>query len=522
MNKKDTAEMSTQDKVKEITDKIEQGVKDVFTSDKFMEYLNTLSKFHHYSLNNTILIHTQLPGATLVAGYKKWQKEFDRHVKPGAKSIRILAPSYFKTKVKKDKKDRETGLPIIGVDGKPESEVVEVQIPSYRAVPVFDVSQTEGKEMPLDKFCPDLTGNVEDYENFVRAIKETSQVPISFEDIEGGAKGYYSLTDKRIAIQEGMSQSHTIKTLVHELTHSMLHADNLNASPEDKKDRNTMEVEAEATAYTVCQRFGIETSGYSFDYIAMWSSGREVEELKASLDIIRETASKIITGIEARLLEIERENENSVTDERTASQDVIGRFEDAGVPFIDMDFLDANQVEETLRGVADALDYFSLPLSSIERVCGVEWTDRNNIAAMNGDRHLQLSNRFYAPGIGHRDGELYATGAHEVGGYLIARKLIDQSFPDQSDGIKNGMWYRGEIETAILNEAEARYGKNASITGYGSMRANEKIAEAVADVVAYKSGNEYNQVIVDIIKEHLDNPEKEYMMKKERKKSRGR
>lgn len=518
MDDKENTEMSVQDRVKEITDKIEQGVKDVFTSERFTEYLNTLAKFHHYSLNNTILINSQCPGATLVAGYKQWQKDFERHVSKGEKAIKILAPSYFKVKKERDQLDAETGTPVLGPDGKPKREIVEVKVTTFRQVPVFDVSQTEGKDLPIN-LCPSLTDSVDGFDNFVKAIKEVSPVPISFKDIEGGAKGYYDLTNKCIVVQEGMSESHTVKTLVHEVTHSMLHADNPKAAPEDKKDRGTMEVQAEATAYTVCQHFGIETSDYSFDYIATWSSGREVEELKSSLNTIRETASKIITGIEARLLEMEREKDNTLSDENAMS--VINRFKDAGVPFVETELLDMGLVEESLKGVADTLDSFNIPLSSLKQICGREQISNGGVAFADGCKDLGFLNRYYAPGAVHSQEKLYVIGAHEAG-HVIVRTLLEQSFSDKPELERAEMWKGHKIESAILNEAKARYSSNPPISKYGSSNSAEKIAEAIADVMAYKSGNEYSQVIVDVIKEHLENPEKEYEMKKERKKSRGR
>ena len=295
-------------KVQEITEKLEQGIKELFESEKYKTYLNTMSKFHNYSFNNTMLIAMQKPDATLVAGFKAWQKNFDRHVKKGEKDIRILAPAPYKIKEEQEKLDPVTGEIMLDKNGMPVTEEVEIKIPAFRVVPVFDVSQTDGKELP-DIGVNELSGSVEDYEDFMQALTEVSPVPITYEDIEGEAKGYFHTTDHRIAIQEGMSQSQTVKTAIHEVAHAKLHDRERNQDIDAvlDKDRNTKEVEAESVAYTVCQHFGIDTSDYSFGYIAGWSSDRDMKELKSSLDTIRKTASELITGIEDRLAELQKD-----------------------------------------------------------------------------------------------------------------------------------------------------------------------------------------------------------------------
>ena len=295
-------------KVQEITEKLEQGIKELFESEKYKTYLNTMSKFHNYSFNNTMLIAMQKPDATLVAGFKAWQKNFDRHVKKGEKGIRILAPAPYKIKEEQEKLNPVTGEIMLDKNGMPITEEVEIKIPAFRVVPVFDVSQTDGKELP-DIGVNELSGSVEDYEDFMQALTEVSPVPIIYEDIEGEAKGYFHTTDHRIAIQEGMSQSQTIKTAIHEVAHAKLHDRERNQDIDAvlDKDRNTKEVEAESVAYTVCQHFGIDTSDYSFGYIARWSSDRDMKELKSSLDTIRKTASELITGIEDRLAELQKD-----------------------------------------------------------------------------------------------------------------------------------------------------------------------------------------------------------------------
>ena len=295
-------------KVQEITEKLEQGIKELFESEKYKTYLNTMSKFHNYSFNNTMLIAMQKPDATLVAGFKAWQKNFDRHVKKGEKGIRILAPAPYKIKEEQEKLDPVTGEIMLDKNGMPITEEVEIKIPAFRVVPVFDVSQTDGKELP-DIGVNELSGSVEDYEDFMQALTEVSPVPITYEDIDGDAKGYFRTTDHRIAIQEGMSQSQTVKTAIHEVAHAKLHDWERNQDIDAvlDKDRNTKEVEAESVAYTVCQHFGIDTSDYSFGYIAGWSSDRDMKELKSSLDTIRKTASELITGIEDRLAELQKD-----------------------------------------------------------------------------------------------------------------------------------------------------------------------------------------------------------------------
>ena len=288
--------------VREITDKLEQGIKELFESERFKEYLRTMSKFYNYSFNNTLLIAMQKPEATYVAGYTSWQRNFDRQVMKGEKGIKILAPAPYKTQEEREKIDPVTQKPVIGADGKAVTETVEVLRPAFKVVSVFDVSQTDGKELP-DIIVDELKGTVENYEAFFDALKQESPVPISFEDIPGGAKGFFSPVESRIAIQEGMSEIQTVKTAIHEIAHAKLHAvkPDEKAAPEDKKDRHTKEVEAESVAYTVCQRYGIETSDYSFGYIAGWSSGKETKELKSSLDTIRKTAAEMIEGIDAKL-----------------------------------------------------------------------------------------------------------------------------------------------------------------------------------------------------------------------------
>lgn len=307
-------------KVQEITEKLEQGLQELFESEKYKSYLNTMSKFHNYSFNNTLLIAMQKPDATLVAGYKAWQRNFERHVKKGEKGIRILAPAPYKIKEEHEKIDPVTNEPMLDKDGMPIMEEVEIKIPAFRVVPVFDVSQTDGKELP-ELSVDELSADVDGYQDFMKTLEAVSPAPIEYEDIPGEAKGYFSTTMNRIAIQEGMSKSQTVKTAIHEVAHVKLHSREREKETDlsERKDRNTKEVEAESVAYTVCQHFGIDTSDYSFGYIAGWSSGKEMTELKSSLDTIRRTASELIGGIEAQLQELQKER---VT-EAEQTQDIV-------------------------------------------------------------------------------------------------------------------------------------------------------------------------------------------------------
>ena len=295
-------------RVQELTNKLKQGLQDLFNSDSYRNYLSTMSKFHNYSFNNTLLIAMQKPDATLVAGYKALQKNFERHVNKGEKAIRILAPAPYKIKEERDKIDPVTQELLLDKDGNPQKEEVEITIPAFRAVSVFDLSQTDGKPIP-ELTAKELLSDVEGYQDMIRAVEAISPVPIELEEIAGDSKGYYDREAKRIAVQENMSESQTLKTMIHEVAHSKLHSKEVEQDEQMRKDRNTKEVEAESVAYTVCQHFGIDTSDYSFGHIAGWSSGRDTKELRASMDTIRKTASELITGIEGQLhlLELEKE-----------------------------------------------------------------------------------------------------------------------------------------------------------------------------------------------------------------------
>ena len=294
------------EKMKEITDRLEQGIQDLFESDRFKEYLQVMSKFHNYSFNNTLLIAMQKPDATLIAGYNSWKNLFGRQVSRGAKGIKVIAPSPYKIKKEVDKIDPKTQKPVTDKNGKPVKEETEITVPAFKVVSVFDVSQTEGKELPSIG-VDELTGDVAQYADFFKATEQASPAPVGFEKIESGAKGYYSQTEKRIAINEGMSELQNLKTLIHAIPHAKLHDIDLNAPAQkqaERPDRRTREVQAESIAYTVCQHYMLDTSDYSFAYVAEWSSGRELSELKASLETIRSTASELIKEIDKNFAEL--------------------------------------------------------------------------------------------------------------------------------------------------------------------------------------------------------------------------
>ncbi len=306
------------EKIKEITDRLEQGIAELFDSERYKDYLRVMSKFHNYSFRNTLLIAMQAPDASLVAGYNTWKNTHGRHVKGGEKGIKIFAPSPYKVKREVEKLDPQTRKPIIGKDGKPVTEEQEITVPAYKVVSVFDVSQTEGRELP-DIAVDELTGDVDRYNDFFAALEKTSPVPIGFENIEGKSHGYYHLEEKRIAIQEGMSELQTLKTAIHEIAHAKLHDIDLNAPKEDladRPDRRTREVQAESVAYTVCQHYGLDTSDYSFGYVAGWSSGRELAELKASLETIRTAAAEIIDSIDGHFAELQQAREQAAQQEQ--------------------------------------------------------------------------------------------------------------------------------------------------------------------------------------------------------------
>ncbi|MBO5035697.1 MAG: ImmA/IrrE family metallo-endopeptidase [Clostridia bacterium] len=312
---------NSMDKLKEITDKLEQGIKDIFNSDKYKEYLKVMSRFHNYSWGNSLLIAMQKPDASYVAGYTAWQNKFKRTVLKGEKGIKIIAPSPYKVKLESYKLDPITNEKLLDKDGKPIVEVKEKSIPSFKVVSVFDVSQTEGKELP-DITVDMLTGTVENFNDIYSSIESISPVPITLEPLKKDLYGYFSHIEKRIVVNDRLSELHTLKTMIHELAHAKLHGKEPDVPKDEKQDlpdKRTREVEAESVAYTVCNHFGLDTSDYSFGYIAGWSSNKELNELKKSVDRICTTSAEIINGIEDMYSEIQKQKNAEIVNENNLS-----------------------------------------------------------------------------------------------------------------------------------------------------------------------------------------------------------
>ena len=326
---------TNRERLQQITAGIEQGIKELFESEKYMRYLSVMSRFHRYSVNNTMLIYMQKPDATLVAGYNKWKNQFERHVKKGEHGITIIAPTPFKKKIEEQKLDPDTKAPILDAEGKAVMEEREVEIPMFRPVKVFDVSQTDGK--PLPELASSLSGNVQNYEAFMEALRRSAPVPLSVEPMAANMDGYFSPDQQRIAIRAGMSEVQTVSAAVHEIAHSKLHnyakaqeeaARAGDKEPPKKKDRNTEEVEAESISYAVCQYYGIQTGENSFGYIATWSQGKELPELRASLETINKAAGELIADIDRhykvickeRGIDLAAQSEQTVPQQEAASE----------------------------------------------------------------------------------------------------------------------------------------------------------------------------------------------------------
>ena len=341
------------DKMKEITDRLEQGILGLYESDRYADYLRTMSKFHDYSLNNTILIAMQ--GGNLVKGYKQWEKEFDRHVKPGEKAIKILAPSPFTVKKQVEKIDPDTKKPVFDKDGKPVTEEKEIKIPAFRVVSVFDISQTEGKELPALTY--ELTGNVEQYKDFFAALEKTSPFAMGFEALSGSIKGRCNYEEKRILINEGMDELQNIKTAIHEIAHATLH--DIDKDALERPDRRTREVQAESVAYAVCQHYGLDTSDYSFGYIAGWSSGKELAELKGSLETIRSTAASLIDTIDGHFAEIQKAQDKEQTTEQAQPE--------AATPELPEETAPVQEKEAQPEQAAPAAPYYTINEAAAKR-----------------------------------------------------------------------------------------------------------------------------------------------------------
>ena len=304
-NKYQEWEQRRKEKLEEITGRIEEGMARIMDSDEFKNYLSVMASFHNYSARNSLLIFMQKPDATICASYTDWQRKYNRQVNKGEKGIQIIAPAPYKRTIESDQLDSATGQPVLDADGNPVKMRKEITVPRFKVVSTFDLSQTSGEPLP-ELGIKELTADVEHYEMFMEAIKRIAPVPIRFDEVEGGARGYYDPGKKEIVIQNGMPQEQTMKTAVHELTHSLLHdKDTLKLNGEElKKDRMTIEIEAEACAFVCLSHFGFDDVGdYSFPYLSSWSSGRDMKELHASLSTIQQTSSQIISGIEKGMRE---------------------------------------------------------------------------------------------------------------------------------------------------------------------------------------------------------------------------
>ncbi len=403
---------TNKDRLKDITDSIEAGIKELFQSDKYMQYLRTMSRFHRYSVNNTMLIYVQKPDATLVAGFNKWHDQFERNVRKGEHGIKIIAPTPFKKRVEMKKLDPDTKMPLLDEEGKVVTEQKEIKVPMYKPVTVFDVSQTDGK--PLPTLASDLAGNVQNYNTFMEALRCSSPVPIAFEDIRDGADGYFYLEEERIAIREGMSEVQTVSAAIHEITHAKLHnreQERLAAAESNEikdvpkpKDRRTEEVEAESVSYAVCAYYGIATGENSFGYIATWSKDKELPELRTSLETINKTASGLITDIDRHYTVIMKERSQDKAEPETAEEkpvdqseaETLGNAENTpsgqASPSVSDEHAPEITVEEALPESTPDNGYMPDPAMSIEAMNAYGYTD-DDMLPLSKDRAMELFER---------------------------------------------------------------------------------------------------------------------------------
>lgn len=436
------------ERLKEITDSIETGIKELFESDKYKSYLQTMSRFHKYSFNNTMLISMQKPDATLVAGFNKWRDGFSRFVKKGEKSIKIIAPTPYKIKEEREKLDPQTKAPILDANGKVQTEEVEVQIPMFRVVSVFDVSQTEGE--PLPTLANNLTGNVEQFDVFMEAIKRTAPVPIEIMPLSEDTDGYYHTEEKRIAIRDDMSEVQTVSAAIHEVAHSLLHNREMekelqaqqdeNAKPIKPKSRNTEEVEAESISFAVCSYYGIQTAENSLGYIASWSKGKELAELRASLETINKTSSELITNIDTHFAEIIKERDLDLVAEVPVPEKVqhlayqvgelyfsIQEIEDGyDYSIYDKDFnlLDGGVYDATDVTIHEAIDQIVCDVS-INELSAL--TDRKNALLVDYDELTANADQAWRDGMNKMKQSLIPEKSYniEVEGHIGTWSVID-------------------------------------------------------------------------------------------------
>jgi antirestriction protein ArdC len=475
------------ERLKEITDSIEQGIQDLFQSDRYAQYLRTMSWFHRYSVNNTMLIYMQKPNATLVAGFNKWRDQFSRNVMRGEKGIKIIAPTPFKKKIEEEKLDPDTKVPMLDADGKVIMEEKEIKIPMYKVVSVFDVSQTEGKTLPT--LANDLMGNVKQYEIFIEALRRSSPVPLAFEGMEPNTDGYFSEEDQRVSIRSGMSEVQTVSAAVHEITHAMLHnydqaklaADkgDETAEPPKPKDRRTEEVEAESVSYAVCQYYGIQTGENSFGYIASWSKGKELPELRASLETINKTASSLISDIDRNFAEIVKEHGIDLTEaEQTTPEQDISEPVQAVVPETQVTPASessepAPEKDEDTASVRSgqpkatdmlpdapeqALDEYPMPDSELTvadmEVCGYLGGD---LLPLSKDRALELFEQDLTVYMIEGDGASMAFDPDEIqahsGLFAVSREEWEES-REFSAAIEDRMKHQEQREAAFLKTSQ--------------------------------------------------------------------
>ena len=446
------------ERLKEITDSIEQGIRELFQSDRYMQYLRTMSRFHRYSVNNTILIYMQKPDATLVAGFNKWHDQFSRNVMRGEKGIRIIAPTPFKKKIEEEKLDPNTKLPVLDESGNVIMEEKEIKIPMYKVVSVFDVLQTEGK--PLPTLASNLTGNVQQYEVFMEALRRSSPVPMGFKAMEPNMDGYFSETNQRIAIRTGMSEVQTVSASVHEITHATLHnyeqarlaaaQSDKTAEPPKPKDRRTEEVEAESVSYAVCQYYGIQTGENSFGYIATWSKGKELPELRASLETINRTASGLISDIEHHFAVIVKERGIDLNQhEQAEAQSELSEQTELSTSKPDTMLPDASEL---------ALDEYPMPDSELTvsdlEACG--YLD-GDMLPLSKDRALELFEQDLTVYMIEDGGAGMAFDTDEIqthsGLFAVSREEWEDS-RDFAVALEDRMKHQEQRETNFLNASQ--------------------------------------------------------------------
>ena len=513
------------DRMKEITDRLETGIQELFESDRFRAYLDTMARFHNYSFNNTILIAMQ--GGQLVAGYNKWRDEFHRNVKKGEKGIKIFAPAPYKVKKDVPKLDAQ-GQPVKDKDGNTVTEQKEVQVPAFKIVSVFDVSQTEGEPLP-SLGVEELTGSVEQYQDFFKALEQTSPVPIGFEDIPGGSHGYYHLTEKRIAIQEGMSELQTLKTAIHEIAHSKLHAIDPEAPATDRPDSRTREVQAESVAYTVCQHYGLDTSDYSFGYVAGWSSGRDLKELKASLETIRATAHELITTIDGHLAELQQQrqakqeqtveapaaqaaeqpNQDSVFSKLPPEQQA-AMTEEVRATLQALVDADLNATGQVSQGTKDAIHTQGFTLSedgTLEKdLAQMGQPEQENEAAYRLDDGTTLYIQTSEDGF---DFTLYGPDFKEIDGGLLDD--TEYYFSEARDEILSLLDSKAHVTETLTGDALAdfqRKAEQANAIPQPQSRSEQEIAETGAGQPALDPAGEPVVTILFTESPHLENGQK--------------